>query len=135
LKAIDTNILARFFVDDPDDVESQRQRPIAARAMAGAVWVSVTVLLELEWVMRGFYELPSKDVVRVLRALCGLANVAIEDRDRVLTAIAWHEGGVDFADALHTSRSTRCETLLTLDRGLVRRASRLGTRPRAELAR
>jgi predicted nucleic-acid-binding protein len=135
VKAVDTNVLARFFVDDPDDVESDRQRPAAARAMAGPVWVSVTVLLELEWVMRGFYELSPREVVRVLRALCGLHNVAIEDRDPVLTAIGWHESGMDFADALHLARSARCESLLTLDRGLVKRSARLGANMRAELAR
>jgi predicted nucleic-acid-binding protein len=135
VRALDTNVLARFFIHDPDDVESRRQRPVAARAMRGPVWVSVTVLLELEWVMRGFYELSTQDAVRVLRALSGLENATIEDRDQVLTAIAWHESGMDFADALHLARSTRCDGLVTLDRRLVRRSSRLGTRPSAELAR
>lgn len=135
MKAVDTNVLARFFVDDPDDDESRRQRAIAARVMAGPVWVSVTVLLELEWVMRGFYELTRADVVRVLRALCGLDHVAVEDRDHVLTAIAWHEDGLDLADALHLSRGTRCEGLVTLDRSFARRAAKLGASPRVELAR
>ncbi len=135
MKAVDTNILARFFIDDPDDVESQRQRPVAARALAGHVWVSVTVLLELEWVMRGFYELSPKDVARVLRAMCGLENVALEDRDHVLTAIGWHESGMDFADALHIARSSRCEAFVTLDRSLVRRSARLSALPAVQLAR
>ncbi len=29
--ALDTNILARFYVDDPSDSEAQKQRPIAHR--------------------------------------------------------------------------------------------------------
>ncbi len=29
--AVDTNILARFYCDDPEDVEAKRQRPIARR--------------------------------------------------------------------------------------------------------
>ena len=135
MKALDTNVLARFFIDDPDDVESRRQRPVAARAMRGPVWVSITVLLELEWVMRGFYELSTHDAVRILHALCGLENATIEDRDHVLTAVAWYAGGMDFADALHLARSTRCDALVTLDRRLVRRSSKLGTRPLAEHAR
>jgi predicted nucleic-acid-binding protein len=133
VRAVDTNVLARFFIDDPDDAESVRQRPAAARIMANPAWVSVTVLLELEWVMRGFYELHARDVVRVMRALCGLAHVTIEDRDHVLTAIGWHEGGVDFADAIHLARSVRCEALVTFDRTLVRRSRRAKTHPRAEL--
>lgn len=29
MKVIDTNILLRFFIDDPDDEQSQKQKPIA----------------------------------------------------------------------------------------------------------
>ena len=50
---IDTNVLARFYCDDPDDAEAARQRPRARRVMleSGAVFVPVSVVLELEWVM------------------------------------------------------------------------------------
>ena len=57
MKSLDTNVLARFFVDDPDDEEATRQRPAAIAAMAEPALVTVTVLLELEWVMRGLYGL------------------------------------------------------------------------------
>ena len=57
MKSLDTNVLARFFVDDPDDEEATRQRPTAIAAMAEPALVTVTVLLELEWVMRGLYGL------------------------------------------------------------------------------
>jgi hypothetical protein len=52
--AVDTNILARFYCDDP---ESKRQRPLARRVMieSPAVFVPLTVVLEFEWVMRGLY--------------------------------------------------------------------------------
>ena len=71
MKALDTNVLARFFIDDADDAQSAKQRPAAAAAMAERAWVSVTVLLEVEWVMRGCYGLAPKGVGRVLRALAG----------------------------------------------------------------
>ena len=57
MKALDTNVLARFFVDDADDAQAARQRPAAVAALSERAFVSVTVLLELEWVMRGFYEI------------------------------------------------------------------------------
>jgi hypothetical protein len=31
--AVDTNILTRFYCDDPEDPESKRQRPLARRLM------------------------------------------------------------------------------------------------------
>lgn len=135
MKAVDTNVLARFFVNDPDDPDSARQRATATEVMSGPAFVSVTVLLEFEWVLRGFYEFARNDVARVLRALCELANATIEDRDAVLTALGWHASGADFADAIHLARSAHFDAFITFDRQLVRRAARLEARPRVELLR
>lgn len=63
MRSLDTNVLARFFVDDADDAQAASQRPAAAAALAERSFVAVTVLLELEWVLRGFYELPPKDEI------------------------------------------------------------------------
>jgi predicted nucleic-acid-binding protein len=123
VKAVDTNILARFFVEDPDDAEAIRQRPAALSAMRGRVYVSVTVLLELEWVMRGFYELPRVAIHRALSALCSYANVVIEDRANVLVALKAFEQGLDFADALHLCRGAGCNAMLTFDKRLIKRAA------------
>ena len=62
MRALDTNVLARFFVDDADDAQAAKLRPAAVAALSERSFVSVTVLLELEWVMRGFYELPKRDM-------------------------------------------------------------------------
>lgn len=125
MKALDTNVLARFFVDDPDDVEAARQRPAAIDALSDRAYVSATVLLELEWVMRGFYELPRKEIVGVLRALAGVEHVTLEDRDSVLAAVDAFERGLDFADALHVARSSRASAFVTFDRRLAKRAAGL----------
>ena len=65
MKALDTNVLARFFIDDPDDRQAAKQRPAAIAALSERAFVSVTVLLEFEWVMRGFYGMARKDIARV----------------------------------------------------------------------
>jgi predicted nucleic-acid-binding protein len=127
MKAVDTNVLARFFVNDPDDPEAARQRPAAIRAMTGRVFVSLTVVLEFEWVLRGFYELGSADVIRVLRALAGMPGVNLESRDEVLAALGACEAHkLDFASALHVLRSGRCTGFVTFDKVLVKRAARVG---------
>jgi predicted nucleic-acid-binding protein len=133
VKALDTNILARFFVDDPDDPEAAAQRPAAITAVSERSFVPVTVVLELEWVLRGFYELPPKDVARVMRALAGIEHITLEDRDAVLTAVEALEKGLDFADALHLARSARAAAFRTFDRRLAKRASALRLGPRVEL--
>jgi len=133
MRALDTNVLARFFVDDPDDVQAAKQRPAAVAALSERSFVSVTVLLELEWVLRGFYELPDRDVLRVLRALASLEHVTLEDRDAVLAAFDAFEKGLDFADALHMARSSRTSGFATFDRRLAKRAKGLALVPPVEL--
>ncbi|WP_295392723.1 hypothetical protein [uncultured Thiodictyon sp.] len=51
--ALDTNILARFYVDDPGDSEAVKQRPIAYEIITklSNLFVPLTVILELEKVM------------------------------------------------------------------------------------
>ncbi len=126
MRALDTNVLARFFVDDPDDAQAARQRPAAIAALSQRSYVSVTVLLELEWVLRGFYELAAKDVSKVLRALASIPHVTLEDRDSVLLALDALDKGLDFADALHVVRASRASSFVTTDRRLVKRALNVG---------
>lgn len=133
MKALDTNVLARFFVDDVDDAEAARQRPAAVEAMAGRSFISVTVLLELEWVLRGFYELPKRDISRVLRALLSIEHITVDARHEVLSALDAFDKGLDFADALHLARSSRASALITFDKRLARRAQALSLTPQVEL--
>jgi predicted nucleic-acid-binding protein len=129
MRALDSNVLARFFVDDPDDRQATRQRSAAVAALSDRAFVSVTVLLELEWVLRGFYALPPKDVSRVLRALASIEHIRLEDRSAVLVALDAFDKGVDFADALHLARSARASEFATFDRRLAKRAKTLALAP------
>ena len=133
MRALDTNVLARFFIDDADDAQTARQRPAAVAALSERTFVSVTVLLELEWVMRGFYALSPRDISRVMRALAGIEHVTLEDRDAVLAALAAFDKGLDFADALHIARSSRASGFATFDQRLAKRAKALALAPGVEL--
>ena len=133
MRALDTNVLARFFVDDEEDAQAAKQRPSAIEALSERSYVSVTVLLELEWVLRGFYELPTRDVLRVLGALASIEHITLEDRDAVLSAVEALGKGLDFADALHIARSSRASVFATFDKRLARRANALALAPPVEL--
>ncbi len=133
MKSLDTNVLARFFVDDADDPQAAKQRPAAIAALSDRAYVSVTVLLELEWVLRGFYALARRDIAKAVRALTGIEHLTIEDRDAVLSALSAFEAGFDFADALHVARSARASTFVTFDRQLARRAKSSALLPVVEL--
>ena len=133
MKAVDTNVLARFFINDPDDAEAALQKPAAVAALSQPVFVPITVTLEFEWVMRGFYELPRSDIAKVFLALCGLENVTLEDRDAVLSSLTAYGQGLDFADALHLARSSHCRTFVSFDQRMQKRAKAAGLSPRVEV--
>ena len=136
--AVDTNILARFYCDDPDDPEAKRQRPVARRVMldSPAVFVPLTVVLEFEWVMRGFYEADVPTFCGVIEHLLGMPHVTVERWEAVSDAVGLHRRGLDFADALHWCCSAACAHVVSFDdRRFVRRARRLGLTPDVVLPR
>ena len=136
--AVDTNTLARFYCDDPEDIEAKRQRPLARRVMIEppSLFVPLTVILEFEWVMRGFYEAAPAAFCMAVEHLLGMPHVTVERWQAVKDALGLHLRGLDFADALHSASSATCERLVTFDdRGFVRRARRLELRPEVALAK
>lgn len=81
-------------------------------------------------VLRAFYRFRPEAFARVVDHLIGLPNVTVEDWSAVAEAVEWHRDGLDFADALHLTRSSHCDRLVTFDdRRFARRARRLGTQP------
>lgn len=130
--AVDTNVHARFYVDDPNDPEAGRQRPVARAITTNSpsLFVPLTVVLELEWVLRAFYRFEPAQIVRVLEHLLGLGHVNAEESERIAAALPLTADGMDFADALHLTASRHCEALYTFDdRRFARRARRLGCAP------
>lgn len=129
---LDANTLARFYVDDPSDPESVKQRPIAYRLLteSAQVYVPLTVVLELEWVLRAIYGFVADDFVRVIRHLLGLPNVSVQEWSQVADALAWHADGLDFAEALHLLASSHCTEFLSFDdKRLARRLGRMNLYP------
>ena len=122
MRAVDTNVIVRYLTgDDPEQAAK-------ARTVIGqeAVFVPRTVLLEVEWVLRGVYALPVERVIPALRALAGLPGVSMEDAPLVAQAMEWAEAGLDFADALHLAAAGECEGFVTFDRRLVKAGARVG---------
>jgi predicted nucleic-acid-binding protein len=133
--AVDTNVLARFYCDDPDDPEAKRQRPLARRVIleSPALFVPLTVVLELEWVTRGFYEVEPEAFCQAITHLLGMPHVTVERWEAVKDAVDLHRKGFDFADALHWACSGACERFVTFDDR--RLARRLGLMPEIALPR
>ncbi|HEX5339032.1 MAG TPA: type II toxin-antitoxin system VapC family toxin [Gallionella sp.] len=133
---LDTNILARYYIEDEADAESVKQREFARRIIEAGkpLMVCKTVLLEFEWVMRGYYEFERRQIALVMQHLLSLTHVKIEDRDAVEHALASYLAGLDFADALHHASYRTCQSMLTFDdRKFVRRAMRLSLAPHVKV--
>lgn len=120
--AIDTNLIVRYLTGDHPE-QSSRAREIIDKQ---AVFVAVTVMLEVEWVLRSAYGYGRSDVARALRAFGGLATVTVEEPAGVAVAFDLAEKGMDFADALHLAKAAHCDAFVTFDRGFIRSAQAAG---------
>ena len=135
---LDTNILARYYVADDADAQGHRQREQARRLIESGQPLAVckTVLLELEWVLRGYYGFERTEIARVYAHLMGQPHIQIEDREVVRKAIESHVAGLDFADALHHASYSECSGISSFDdRGFARRADRLKLQPKVSVPR
>ena len=131
--ALDTNLLVRLLTND----DPQQARRVADLIDASsACFVPITVVLELEWVLRGYYGFAREEVASVLDHLLRLPQATVEDRALVERALHNLRAGLDFADALHHASYTACSQVATFDdRGFARRARRLGLAPGVEVPR
>jgi predicted nucleic-acid-binding protein len=126
VRAVDTNILARFYLRD----DASQGRIAAGVLAAGDVFVPKTVVLELEWVLRYVAGQPESKVIECLEHLVALPGITVEDRDEIEAALDHCRKGIDFADALHLAAGKACSELLTFDdRGFARRARKLRLKP------
>lgn len=120
MRAVDTNVLVRALVGD-DAAQSARAVFLMSEH---EIFVPVTVMLELEWVLRSRYGYAPKLVAQALEKVASLGNVVVGERAAVLKAVGRVAQGWDFADALHHALAAGCDDFATLDADLARRAKR-----------
>ncbi|MDO5288739.1 MAG: type II toxin-antitoxin system VapC family toxin [Pseudomonadota bacterium] len=122
--ALDTNVLVRALTrDDP------AQTPAAQHLLghAGGVFISKTVLLELEWVLRAAYRQPPAAIHQALLRLLSLPHVAAEQPEHLAQALNDFAAGMDFADALHLAAAQAAGLPFhTFDTACAKAARRLG---------
>lgn len=119
MDAIDTNVLVRYLIGD----HPEQLRKAHAAIRSRAIFVSITVLLESEWVLRSLYGQSILEICRGLRAFAGLPQVTVENPALLADALERTEAGMDFADALHLGAASHCDTLLSFDRKFIRAAA------------
>jgi predicted nucleic-acid-binding protein len=117
--AVDTNVVVRFLAND-DAVQHKRA---VALFRAHVIWLSKTVLLESEWVLKSAFGFAAADIAQAFLGLIRLPSVRCEDVASVLSAIEALSAGMDFADALHLAASREAdEGFASFDARFVKRA-------------
>lgn len=119
MTALDTNVLARYILnDDPAHV------PRARALIDGEdCLIPDTVLLELAWVLRRPARDDTRLIVRQLRTLLGLPTLHVARPEAIRDALDAADAGLDIADAFHRALSPGAVRLATFDVGFAEAAS------------
>ena len=130
---LDTNVLARYFVEEADaDRATAAQRQAARQLIESGqeLFLPKTVALELEWVLRGYYGFAVEAVLQVFEQLLNHTCLSVEDRPDLEQALAGLRSGLAFTDALHHASCRDCEVIASFDdRGFARRIRQLNLPP------
>ena len=82
MRAADTNVVVRLLVrDDP------RQYDQARAFVSGGAWVSLVVLAEAAWVLKGVYRLEPEDIAQTIEMLLSQSDVVLEAPQTVADAL------------------------------------------------
>lgn len=98
----DTNVIVRLLVGD-DKSQSEKAKRLFERE---EIFIPTTVVLECEWILRYAYHFEPTRIAHAFQALFGLPNVTLQEQAVIADAIAWHQQGMDFADALNHENAT-----------------------------
>ena len=119
--AVDTNIIIRLLTHD----DEQQYKKSFAIFNTQEVFISDTVILETEWVLKFSYEFSTSDICNAFIHLFGLKNVHLSNPVFIAQAIAWYRQGLDFSDALHLTQCQQFEKLYTFDKQFIAKAKKL----------
>ena len=116
---LDTNVLVRYLVRD-DEAQFERARRLLTRATAAneALFVSLLVLQETEWVLRSRYRFSKPAIISTISALLDTSEIEFEDESAVEeTLYLWKDSGSEFSDCLIGTHNRRvgCRATATFD--------------------
>jgi predicted nucleic-acid-binding protein len=103
--ALDINVLARLVTNDD---KAQALETAALIDSGTALLVPTTVLLELEWVLRGAYQLDNATIAHTFEHLLSIRNLSFERQSVVEMALQHYAIAFNFADELHHCTALSC---------------------------
>jgi predicted nucleic-acid-binding protein len=120
MKAIDTNVLVRFLVnDDISQARQVRQYFNTAEKQRETIFVPLLVVAETIWVLESAYEIEREAIISVLNDLALLPILEFENREAIQSAMsAAKHNRLDLADLLiaEIAHHSGCQSVLTFDK-------------------
>jgi predicted nucleic-acid-binding protein len=113
MPALDTNVLVRYVITDDAAQGAAVRRLIRSSVESGrALFVPVTVALEVEWVLRSNFEFDKETVLLALSNLLSAAELSFESERALEVALQlYRDSTADFADCLHIALATQAGEL------------------------
>lgn len=117
---LDTNVLARLFVED-DVVQSRRARQFVADRCSeeNPAFIDRVALCELVWVLSSVHGYRRAEIASIIEQLLKNQDIALEDEGAVRAALeVFKTRSIDFADVLigEVNRARGCEVTATFER-------------------
>jgi len=116
---LDTNVLVRYITQDDAAQSKKANSLIEALSPDNPGYISVIVLVELIWVLKGAYEASREQLLQVVETLLRNRELIIEQSDTVWQALRMFSSGkADFADCMIASlaNAAGCDYVATFDR-------------------
>ncbi len=108
MATLDTNVLVRFLVrDDPAQTAAATELIRRSVAAGESLFLPITVVLELEWVLRSNYGFAKVDIARTIASLLSTDEVSFQSEAALeLALLLWRRGRADFSDCVHVALAT-----------------------------
>ena len=124
MKALDTNVLVRFLMND-DEAQAQQVYRLfkTAEAQQEPLLVPLLVVLELFWVLESAYRLSRGEILEVMDDLLLMPILVFENRVALHYFLAEARNfNADLSDLLiaHSAQAAGAEEVLTFDRKALR---------------
>jgi len=121
MTSLDTNVLVRLVAADDPHQSAQARAIVAQAAKAGdSLYVPLTVVLELEWVLRSRYRYSKEQVLGTLVEMLETRELEFQDEAAVEHALHYYRRNrrIDFAECLHIGCAAAAGALpfITFDR-------------------
>lgn len=119
MPALDTNVLVRYLVADDRSQFQMAKAFIEEAVREEALFIPLSVSVELEWVLRTLYKLDKPTVLKIYNQLLETREIEFHEESSIEISLSLYaDNNTDFADCVHIASAYHNERapLVTFDR-------------------